>query len=193
MRMDQFEYAQCWLSTLDPNLASNYSGDAISVPSMEVSFSQIGLSVDCVPDGEGCTGPSWQTFADNCRDPDKVAQATAAIDRGMSWVSERVATNVGGSLFADLVSNAPSKCCDASKHSAPRADGDPVINDACSNIPSPAPPPPAPSPAPSPTVVEVVEGHLLIFWLCVGASALCVVLSVAWCCLLYTSPSPRDS
>ena len=96
---------------------------------------------------------------------------------------KKVALNMGGTLFADLVSNAPSKCCDSSGHSAPRANGDPTIHDKCNPAPAPTPTPgpSPPAPAPSPSIVDEVKTHPVIFWITVGASFLLVILSVTWC------------
>jgi len=129
------------------------------------------------------TGEKWIEFQEYCRDPEKVEQASEEINEGVSWVMNKVAENIGGSLFADLVSNAPSKCCENSGHQAPRANGDPIIYDKCNPAPtpSPGPGPPAPSPAPSPSVIDEVKTHPVIFWITVGASFLLVVLSVTWC------------
>ena len=121
-------------------------------------------------------------FEQYCRDPEKVQQASAEINKGV-LDDEKVALNMGGTLFADLVSNAPSKCCDSSGHSAPRANGDPTIHDKCNPAPAPTPTPgpSPPAPAPSPSIVDEVKTHPVIFWITVGASFLLVILSVTWC------------
>ena len=82
-----------------------------------MDFAKANPSVDCIDStegGQGCTGEKWMEFEQYCRDPEKVQQASAEINKGVSWMMKKVALNMGGTLFADLVSNAPSKCCDSS-------------------------------------------------------------------------------